>query len=199
MTEKLEMTDKIKKEQMPEETGLMTQELNLLYHQLSSKANYLYKFVNLFKSSFHRPRDYDNTGRLINMVEIHDLTFIDDNPGVTATTIADVTLRTRGAVSQVLAKLEGIGLIRRVPCRDNGKTMHIYTTEEGKKLSDAHKRFDVRMLRAMHNVLLEEYAQEQIDCFYDVLEFFASAMEEGGKKRKARAKADGARGKQEVP
>lgn len=53
--------------------------MNTQYHELSAKAEHLYRFVNQFKASFHRPRDY--SGHYINMVEVHDLTYIDRSSG----------------------------------------------------------------------------------------------------------------------
>lgn len=148
--------------------------MNTQYHELSAKAEHLYRFVNQFKASFHRPRDY--SGHYINMVEVHDLTYIDDHPGTTATQIARCTQRTRGAVSQVLSKLENNNLIRREQSPDNASVMHLYTTATGKEISDAHKRHDVFMLNAMNCVLSRHFSGEEISSFYRILEFLSNAM-----------------------
>lgn len=144
---------------------------NAAYHELSAKAEHLYNFVNLFKASFHRPRDY--SGHFVNMVEVHDLTYIDDHPGVTAAEIAKNTARTRGAVSQVLTKLEKNHLIRKEQSPVNASMMLLYTTEIGKQISDAHKSYDVHMLTAMNDVLRQHFSEMEIDCFYRVLRFLS--------------------------
>lgn len=150
------------------------QETNVQYQELSVKAEYLYRFVNLFKASFHKPQDY--AGYSINMVEVHDLTYIDDHPGVSTSAIAQNTRRTRGAVSQVLTRLEKNGLIRRVRSPENSSMVQLYTTEAGKEISDAHKRHDVFMLNAMNNELRRHFSKEEIDCFFRILAYLSVRM-----------------------
>ncbi|WP_068504372.1 MarR family transcriptional regulator [Paenibacillus kribbensis] len=50
-------------------------------------------------------RDY-GTGDHINMVEVHTLTMIEENPGITAAKLALEWNRTKGAASQIVIKLE---------------------------------------------------------------------------------------------
>lgn len=150
------------------------QTTNAQYQELSVRAEYLYRFVNLFKASFHRPQNY--AGYQINMVEVHDLTYIDDHPGISTSAIAQSTRRTRGAVSQVLTRLEKNGLIRRVRSPENSSVVQLYTTEVGKQISDAHKRHDVFMLNAMNNELSRHFSQEEIDCFFRILAYLCVRM-----------------------
>jgi len=153
------------------------QTMNIQYQELSAKAEHLYRFVNLFKASFQKIRNY--SGHLINMAEVHDLTYIDDHPGTTASHIAKTTRRTRGAVSQVLSKLENNKLIRREQSPDNASVMLLYTTEIGKQISDAHKSHDVFMLKAMNAVLSQYFSDEEIDSFYRILQFLSNEVTHG--------------------
>lgn len=169
------MDDMKKNETVQPATALAEEQvMNTQYQELSAKAEHLYRFVNQFKASFHKPRDY--SGHYINMVEVHDLTYIDDHPGTTATHMAKTTRRTRGAVSQVLSKLENNNLIRREQSPDNASVMLLYTTETGKQISDAHKRHDVFMLNAMNRVLSRHFSDEEIDSFYRILQFLSIEM-----------------------
>lgn len=152
-------------------------DLDLQYQQSVVKANSLYRFVNLFRNVFYQRRDYAQTGKLLNMTEIHDLTFIADNPGTTATIITNRTLRTRGSVSQCIKRLENMDLIRRESSPENAKILLLYTTSAGKELSNIHKASDVRSLNEMHKVLRNKFSEEEIDCFYQILEYLVSTMQ----------------------
>ncbi|WP_235332679.1 hypothetical protein [Paenibacillus polymyxa] len=53
------------------------------YHELDNKASIIYKFVMTYSDYIKAIRDY-GTGEEINMVEVHTLTMIEENPGITA-------------------------------------------------------------------------------------------------------------------
>ena len=169
-----------KQNDLPDIDRAAEQATNAQYQELSVKAEYLYRFVNLFKASFHKPQNY--AGYQINMVEVHDLTYIDDHPGVSTSAIAQNTRRTRGAVSQILTRLEKNGLIRRVRSPENSSMVQLYTTEVGKEISDAHKRHDVFMLNAMNCELSRHFSKDEIDCFFRILAYLSVRMTHDYKK-----------------
>ncbi|MEL7648627.1 MAG: hypothetical protein AAGU76_11075 [Sedimentibacter sp.] len=63
-------------------------EIDRIYSQLSPRANELYHFILSYYDYMNQPRDYDGSGELVSMVEIHLLTIIDDNPGITVSQLA---------------------------------------------------------------------------------------------------------------
>lgn len=79
--------------------------VDLIFKQLNDKANLLYKFVMLYGDYVAENQDY-GTGELINMVEVHTLTAIEENPGVNISELANMWNRTKGAISQTATKLE---------------------------------------------------------------------------------------------
>ena len=85
-------------------------EIDRVYAQLSPRADLVYSFVTVYNSYINELRDY-GTGLMINMVEVHTLTMIADNPGITVNELSKMWNRTKGAVSQNVAKLEKKGLI----------------------------------------------------------------------------------------
>jgi DNA-binding MarR family transcriptional regulator len=144
-------------------------EIDKIYAQLSPRANELYQFVikyNEYMSKFH---DYDGTGDLISMVEIHLLTIISDNPGITVSQLSKAWGTTKGAISQNINKLEKKELVIRKKEEDNAKTVHIYTTEKGERLSTAHKSYDNADIMQTKHELLKSCTIEEIDTFYKVL------------------------------
>lgn len=81
------------------------QSVNNIFHQLNDRANLLYKFAMLYSDYVAENQDY-GTGDLISMVEVHTLTAIEDNPGISVTELALMWNRTKGAISQTVTKLE---------------------------------------------------------------------------------------------
>ena len=55
----------------------------------------------------------------------------------------------KGAISQTLAKLEKRGLILRKKKDGNARTVHLYVTDKGKELSEAHKNFDIEHMTSL--------------------------------------------------
>ena len=143
-------------------------EIDRIYSQISPRADELYQFVVLYNTYINQVRDY-GTGELISMVEVHILTIIADNPGITASQLALKWGTTKGAISQNLKKLESKSLILRRKENDNAKTIHLYATEKGDRLSSAHKSYDnADILQTQHD-LLKSCTSEEIDIFYKVV------------------------------
>lgn len=144
-------------------------EIDRIYSQLSPRANELYHFIISYYEYMNQPRDYDGSGESVSMVEIHLLTIIADNPGITVSQLAKEWGTTKGAVSQNLKKLENRQLIYRQKESGNAKTVHIYPTEKGERLSMAHKSYDnADILQTQHD-LLKSCSVAEIDTFYKVV------------------------------
>lgn len=143
-------------------------EIDQIYARLSLRADKLYRFVMCYSDYINEARDY-GTGQLINMVEIHTLTMIESQPGITVSDLAKRWGRTKSAVSQNIKKLEAKGLVYKIRDEENAKILHLYSTEEGIRLSTAHKLFDIMDIMQTQNDLLRTCSVEEIDTFYKVL------------------------------
>lgn len=143
-------------------------EIDKIYSQLSPRADKLYQFVVLYNTYINQVRDY-GTGEFISMVEIHILTIIADHPGITASQLSIKWGTTKGAISQNLKKLEMKELIFRQKESDNAKTVHLYPTERGERLSIAHKTYDNADILQTQHELLKNCTMEEIDIFYKVV------------------------------
>lgn len=144
-------------------------EIDRIYKQLSPRANELYQFVIHYYEYMNQPRDYDGSGEPISMVEIHILTIIADHPGITVSELSVKWGTTKGAISQNVKKLEKKELIFRNKENDNAKTVHIYPTEKGERLSTAHKSYDNADILQTQYELLKSCTVEEIDTFYKVV------------------------------
>lgn len=147
-------------------------EIDKIYAQLHPRADKLYQFVMVYSDYIHQARDY-GTGHLINMVEVHTLTMIEDQPGITVSELAKQWRRTKSAVSQNVKKLEAKGFVYRIPDKTDAKIGHLYATEAGVTLSTAHKLFDNLDIMQTQNDLLKNCTPEEIDTFYKVLNFYS--------------------------
>ena len=114
--------------------------------------------------------DY-GTGELYTSTEVHMVTRIEENPGITAVKIAEITFRTKSAVSQMLSKLETKGLIRKEKDPDNGKQQLLFVTPKGKHLSLCHKAYDEALMGAPIQEVTEKFGREAIERFLDISEY----------------------------
>jgi len=153
--------------------------VNHLFNQLNDKANQVYKFAMLYNDYMSEKHDY-GTGQLINMVEVHTLTAIEDNPGITTSQLASMWNRTNSALSQTATKLEKKGYITRVKDSDNARNVKLNVTPQGRALSIAHKAYDaVDVTQTLHE-LNRSCTIEEIDHFFKVITHYIQLLEKGG-------------------
>ncbi|MEG2081920.1 MAG: MarR family transcriptional regulator [Oscillospiraceae bacterium] len=112
------------------------------------------------------------------MVEMHILTLICDNPGITVGQVAESWGCTKGAASQNITKLEKKGLLVRTKLLNNGREVHIYPTEEGKRLSESHKAYDHSVETSFSNKLLERCTLEELENFAKIMNVYSDIVEE---------------------
>nr|WP_319489662.1 MarR family transcriptional regulator [uncultured Caproiciproducens sp.] len=147
------------------------EDLDRLYRELNARADKLYKFVLLYNDYIHTQRDY-GTGQEIGMIEVHTLTYIEENPGTTITELAKDWNKTKGAISQTVKKLVESGLVTRKMKENNSKTVLLYATEEGARLSIAHKMYDLVDIAQTTEELMMKCTSEEIDTFYKVIDVY---------------------------
>ncbi len=151
--------------------------LNSLYRQMNARADSLYKFVLLYSDYIHAKRDY-GTGLEIGMIDVHTLTYIEENPGTTITELARDWNKTKGALSQTVKRLVQLGLVERRMRENNSKTILLYATEEGQRLSVAHKLYDLTDIAQTTEALLRHCTAEEIDTFYKVIDVYTKLLKE---------------------
>lgn len=152
-------------------------EIDRVYAQLSPRADLVYSFVTVYNAYINELRDY-GTGVQINMVEVHTLTMVADNPGITVKELSKMWNRTKGAVSQNVAKLESKGLVTRSRSETDARQVQIFATEAGQKLSTAHKLFDNMDIMQTQRDLLQSCTIEDVDAFYKVLAAYLKLFDE---------------------
>lgn len=113
--------------------------------------------------------DY-GTGEKYHSGEVHMLSYIADNPGITPSEIASNWNQTRGATSQMLRKLTDRGLIKTEQHADDRRVSCLYVTDKGIELDQKHKKFDEDNIKKFLNELRKEYTEDEIQLAYNVLD-----------------------------
>ena len=82
--------------------------------------------------------DY-GTGEKFTSGEVHLLSYVVDNPGISVTRLAHDNGKTKGAISQMIKRLESKDLIRRESSPLSDRSVLLYPTEARLELHAAHK------------------------------------------------------------
>ena len=136
-----------------------------LVHRLADQAD---RYQQVSQDHCKTLRDY-GTGELYTSTEVHMVSRIEENPGITASRIAEDTLRTKSAVSQMIAKLEAKDLVYREKDPNNGKQHFLYVTEKGRYLSQCHKNYDEKSVQI--EALVEHFGMEAIENYVAVVDY----------------------------
>lgn len=150
-------------------------DIDKIYAQLRLQEEKIYQFVMLYSALVNKEKDY-GTGQVIRRAEVHTLTAIESEPGITVSDLSKRWQRTKSAVSQNIKKLEGKGLIYKVRDTNDAKILHLYPTEEGVRLSTAHKLYDNIMLMQGQNEMLKTCTIQEIDTFFKVLDAYLNTL-----------------------
>ncbi|MFR5876580.1 MAG: MarR family winged helix-turn-helix transcriptional regulator [Eubacterium sp.] len=150
-------------------------------NKLIKEIDSLYTFVMDSYDVYAQARDYGN-GEKMNMAEIHTLTLIADNPGITVSGVSKMWNRTMSAASQNINKLCKKDLLEKRKEKGNDKTIHLYVTDEGQQLSDMHKAYDEKELEITAKKLLEHHSLEELNSALNVIKTGIKILESNQKK-----------------
>ncbi len=148
--------------------------------QILTWSDDIYRFVLLVMDHMKRPRNY-GTGEVLNMVEIHTIAMIANNPGICVSDIAKMWNRTLGAASRNVDRLNAKGYVEKKKTEDNGKTVHLYVTERGQQLADQHHSYDLEVACKFFDVISEKYSIQDLETFHAILLTLHEFFEKEGK------------------
>lgn len=143
-------------------------DINSAYQKLTARADTLYEFVILYYNYIYAHHTYENEH--FSMMEIHTLTYIDDSPGITATELAKIWHKSKSAISQVVKKLVDSGYVEKCYKENNEKTLCLYATQKGRRLSSVHKAYDVADITQTTAYLIEQCGESDLDAFYRIID-----------------------------
>jgi len=117
-------------------------DVNSEFEQIMQKFDHVVTSV----ESMHSPSLSFGTGVLMSRREIHTVQAIGRNPGINVTTLAEYMGVTKGAVSQIIKKLNKRGLVRKTRATGNAKEVILELTDLGWIGFHNHEKFHMDTL-----------------------------------------------------
>ncbi len=139
-----------------------------MLEKFTAEMDLLYKFALTGSDVMFKPRDY-GTGEILNIVEIHTLSMIADDPGICISDVARRWNRTLGAASRNVDKLQSKGYIEKKKLDGNNKTIRLYPTEKGTELARLHSECDKQQVQMLTERVLNSHSQGEVINFFSVL------------------------------
>ena len=120
------------------------------------------------------PRKYGTDIELY-MSEMHTLDLIYKNEGTTVTNLADMTQKTKSAITQLTNKLERKGLIKKLRNGSYYKEINLVLTELGKETCIFHKSMDEEKYRKAIKYV-ENYSVDDLQKCYEIFTIITQTM-----------------------
>ena len=143
--------------------------------EVYSKADLLYEFIIKYSSFMSVSNSY-GTDNQLNMIESHLLLYVEDHPGISITELAKIWMRTKGAISQQIKKLEKWEYVEKRKKDNNAKAIHLFVTQKGKEMNIAHRFYDIADITQTLQLLLKTCNFEEILAFYKVIEAYLNIL-----------------------
>lgn len=165
------------------------------FRTLNERHNNIYQFVIHYNDYILSTHDYGE-GVPLTMIEAHTLTYIEEHPGTTITDLTQYWNKTKGALSQTVSRLEDKGLVEKIKKEGNAKSIYLYPTPAGARLSKAHKLYDTLDIAKTMGELREECSAEDIDAFYKVISVYNKVIHKdfeinnGNRKNSSKSKGE---------
>ncbi len=120
--------------------------------------------------------------------ERHMLDTVGVNPDMNMTELARASGVTKGAISQIVKKLETKGVIRRYKKASNDKEVFIELTETGKKICEERRRTNKETIRPLREEL-ESHADEHVAFLVHMFRWLDEFMDQAAKIMKSHGPA----------
>jgi DNA-binding MarR family transcriptional regulator len=137
------------------------------HHVITDIAQYVTKIKNKLNKLEKKSIDF-GTGEKLYASELHTIEAIGEKHGNTVTELCNLFGTTKGAVSQIISKLEKKELISKERNRNYAKEINISLTEKGwiifKSHKKLHKKMDVKFLSFMKTI-----PEDQLKTFLFIL------------------------------
>jgi len=126
------------------------------------------RIINKFSSIEKKPRDF-GIGDLLYPSEIHNIEIIGRNPGINVTNLAKKLGVTKGAVSQIVNKLERKKLVAKFRESNNEKEVMLKLQKKGGIAFDGHEAFHAKFYSEIMDEV-DDISPEQIQFFQRILD-----------------------------
>ena len=133
------------------------------------------RFTLMFNGFMMRKRSYGG-GEKLTLVELMLLLTISESEGIFATEIAKKWRKTKGAISQILKKLETKGLIDKQRDSHDAKMYGLFLTERGRQIIEEFDQQETVESPVILEKMREEFTEEQINNFYCVMRKYTEIL-----------------------
>ncbi|MEI3614371.1 MarR family winged helix-turn-helix transcriptional regulator [Pseudogracilibacillus sp. SO30301A] len=123
----------------------------------------LYETSRLISKYESIPRKYGTEDELF-MMEAHTLDLIGNHTKITTSEMAEITNRTKSAVSQIVHKLTKKGLVVKYRNPNNHRELFIELTAKGHVVYEYHRKLDEKEY-GKHLKNLEDFTTEEFQAF----------------------------------
>ena len=110
---------------------------------------------------------HNYNGVIMFQAESQLIKMIGNNPGITASELAQRSKKTNSACSQLIRKLKQKGWVIQKRNESNNRMWNLFLTEEGEQIYQAHYQFESRCyLRTFHS--LEQFTEEELGIYLKI-------------------------------
>ncbi len=113
--------------------------------------------------------------------ERHMLDKIGDNTGMNVTEFAAAAGVTKGAISQLVTKLEKKGIVTRYKKSTNDKEVFLELTKTGQEVYQKHKEINKQTIMPL-NEELSKHSDEKVDFLLEMFKWFDEYLDSSKKK-----------------
>ena len=107
-------------------------------------------------------------GEKLSAVHVHMIEAIGKGRGNTVTVLSGYFMITKGAVSQVIARLHKLGYVSKTKRKGNDKEIILKLTEKGQQVFDLHEQMNAVTVSDLLE-LRKKYSQPEIVAFLNIL------------------------------
>ena len=161
---------------MAPEINSLSSESNV-FHHLYEQARLLYNFASRMTTHSNH-KNCSELAPTLTMTEVHLLVDIMEQPGIGVSELGRLNLKTRGAISQMVKKLEQAGMITKSVNEQHARILDLHLTPLGLAIAREHAEFDVKALTNTLNQLLDKCSMEEIDHYYKVLQCYNDILKQ---------------------
>jgi DNA-binding MarR family transcriptional regulator len=141
------------------------------------------RLVNKYNQLGKHPMTYGTPHQFYHS-ERHMLDIVGDNPGLNITEFAKAAGVTKGAISQVVSKLEEKEVLRRHRSAGNMKETKLKLTPHGEKIYRHHQKVNAESISQL-SAELDKHPEEHIDFLIHMFNWFEQFLDQSREKMKS--------------
>lgn len=138
-------------------------------------SNLLERVIHKYVQIENKACDYGN-GVVLSRPEIHTITLVNNEPGISVTGVAKKRGITKGAASQMIYKLVDKGMIEKQVSPESDAQVSLFLTELGREENRLHDKYHAQHAEPIYQALagLDE---KTFKTFVEVMETFDKSMD----------------------